>query len=138
MGHGTISWYDDMQNILQIILKDNFEYIQTVILCRQNIMALILDHFDKPSPTGLLLQTQMSQFLLTFFVLSIAFSTVIFKSSKTDRTFPYSPKCREKYSKRRREPIPHINDLKNISSLNRNFINSEFSYGIINYLNIQN
>lgn len=34
--------------------------------------------------------------LLTFFVLSIAFSMVRFKSSKTDRTFSYSPKCFEK------------------------------------------
>lgn len=105
-------------------------------------LQLILDHFDKPSPPGLCYKTKYiwknlnmnyqlcldkkkkkdtystkqnektSQLLLTFFVLSIAFSMVMFKSSKTDRTFSYSPKCWEKYSEKKK-PKSLTHDLKN-------------------------
>lgn len=40
----------------------------------------------------------------TFFVLSMAFSMDMFRSSKAARTFSYSPRCWEKYSSQPRHP----------------------------------
>lgn len=123
-----LAW--DMESSLSTtIWRTSFWSITKTVLINSNLTAGILDHFGKPFPPGLFLQIQVYleeikyelatlsqykytghmfkykkylQFLLTFFVLSIAFSIVMFKSSKTERTFSYSPRCCEKYSERRR------------------------------------